>query len=334
MNNKNLRKAFYEAAEKELEHLPKEEDIFRNYSDDFEAKMKKLLNEEKQKEMTVMNKKHFSFKKTAIVVAAIILCFAITASAGQLIQMKKGSELIPMLQEAVSNATVGVGVEEFDEAIAKSDDPWAIESGGKLLLDYTESMDYNISVEDKGYLFTLKSVTKALKKQNQVVSGNILDGTAVFECQVDDAYYALVEVSRADGKKLDPESDKAWVEWNFMIEGFEPWSTNMCLRGFNGSKSYEDDYKVYFAIDITNMMCFADRDFALVALEHGYGYTIDQETVYADKEGEMILKNDDFIGALLRFKVDDKYADEKAAEEFVVENAINNPIWFKGYTKD
>ena len=119
-----------------------------------------------------------------------------------------------------------------------------------------------------------------------------------------------------------------------MIEGFEPWSTNMCLKGFNGSMSYEDDYKVYFAIDITNMMCFADRDFALVALEHGYGYTLDQETVYADKEGEMILKNDDFIGALLRFKVDDKYADEKAAEEFVAENAINNPIWFKGYTKD
>ena len=108
----------------------------------------------------------------------------------------------------------------------------------------------------------------------------------------------------------------------------------MCLKGFNGSMSYEDDYKVYFAIDITNMMCFADRDFALVALEHGYGYTLDQETVYADKEGEMILKNDDFIGALLRFKVDDKYADEKAAEEFVAENAINNPIWFKGYTKD
>ena len=333
MNN-NLKKAFLEAAEKELEQLPQEDDIFRTYSDDFEKRMKNLFESENKKEMKEMTKRRFSFKKTAIVVAAIIFCLSMTAFAAEIIQMKKGSELVPLLQEAVSNATMGIGVEEFDEAIAKSDDPWAIESGGKLLLDYTESMDYNISVEDKGYVFTLKSVTKALKKQNQVVSGNILDGSAVFECQVDDAYYALVEVSRVDGKKLDPESDKAWVEWNFMIEGFEPWSTNMCLKGFNGSMSYEDDYKVYFAIDITNMMCFADRDFALVALEHGYGYTLDQETVYADKEGEMILKNDDFIGALLRFKVDDKYADEKAAEEFVAENAINNPIWFKGYTKD
>ena len=333
MNN-NLKKAFLEAAEKELEQLPQEDDIFRTYSDDFEKRMKNLFESENKKEMKEMTKRRFSFKKTAIVVAAIIFCLSMTAFAAEIIQMKKGAELIPLLQEAVSNATMGIGVEEFDEAIAKSDDPWAIESGGKLLLDYTESMDYNISVEDKGYVFTLKSVTKALKKQNQVVSGNILDGSAVFECQVDDAYYALVEVSRVDGKKLDPESDKAWVEWNFMIEGFEPWSTNMCLKGFNGSMSYEDDYKVYFAIDITNMMCFADRDFALVALEHGYGYTLDQKTVYADKEGEMILKNDDFIGALLRFKVDDKYADEKAAEEFVAENAINNPIWFKGYTKD
>ena len=333
MNN-NLKKAFLEAAEKELEHLPQEDDILRTYSDDFEKRMKNLFESENKKEMKEMTKKRFSFKKTAIVVAAIIFCLSMTAFAAEIIQMKKGSELVPLLQEAVSNATMGIGVGEFDEAIAKSDDPWAIESGGKLLLDYTESMDYNISVEDKGYVFTLKSVTKALKKQNQVVSGNIMDGSAVFEWQVNDAFYALVEVSRVDGKKLDPESDKAWVEWNFMLEGFEPWSTNMCLKGFNGSMSYEDDYKVYFAIDITNMMCFADRDFALVALEHGYGYTLDQETVYADKEGEMILKNDDFIGALLRFKVDDKYADEKAAEEFVAENAINNPIWFKGYTKD
>ena len=44
MNNKNLRKAFYMAAEKELEHLPEEDNIFRNYSEDFEAEMKKLLN--------------------------------------------------------------------------------------------------------------------------------------------------------------------------------------------------------------------------------------------------------------------------------------------------
>ena len=36
MNNKNLRKAFYEAAKAELEHLPKEEDVFRIYSVDFE----------------------------------------------------------------------------------------------------------------------------------------------------------------------------------------------------------------------------------------------------------------------------------------------------------
>ena len=43
MSNKNLKKAFYEAAKKELEQLPEEEDIFRNYSDGFEAKMKKLI---------------------------------------------------------------------------------------------------------------------------------------------------------------------------------------------------------------------------------------------------------------------------------------------------
>ena len=333
MNNKNLKKAFYEAAKKELEHLPEEEDIFRNYSDGFEAKMKKLLNEQKQKEMKVMNKKHFSFKKSAVVVAAIILCLTITASAGKIIQMKKAPELIPMLQEAVSNATVGMGVEEFDKAYDESDDFWKKANGDtQILPDYSESMDFDITVEDKGYVFTLKNVTKVLAKDLKMVSGNIMDGSAVFEWQVNDAYYAFVEVTRADGKKLDHEKGE-WFEWGFMIEGFEPQSTNMCLRGYP-IKEYWDDYTQHIAIDITNMMHFAGRDFAIVALEGGYGYNIDRETVYADKEGEMLLKNDDFIGALLRFRVDDKYADEKAAEEFIGETVFNNQAWFHGYTKD
>jgi hypothetical protein len=164
------------------------------------------------------------------------------------------------------------------------------------------------------------------------VSGNVFDGTAEFEWQVNDAYYAFVEVTRADGKKLDHENG-AWFEWGFMIEGFEPSSTDMCLRGYP-IKEFWDDYTQYVAIDITNMMHFAGRDFAIVALEGGYGYNIDRETVYADKEGEMILKNDDFIGALLRFRVDDKYADEKAAEEFIDDQVFNDPNWFWGYTKD
>ena len=81
------------------------------------------------------------------------------------------------------------------------------------------------------------------------------------------------------------------------------------------------------------MMYFAGRDFALVALEGGYGHSIDQETVYADKEGEMLIKNDDFIGALLRFRVDDKYADENAAKEFIGDTVFNNQAWFHGYTR-
>ena len=332
MNNKNLKKAFYEVAKAEFEHLPEERDIFRNYSEEFEAKMKKLFCEEKQKEMKEMNKKRFSLKKTAIVVAAIILCLTMTVSAGRFIQMKKGSEVIPLLQEAVSKATSGMGVEEFDKEVAESEDPWAIQSERKVLLDYNESMAYNISVEDKGYVFTLKSVTKAMEKDLNVVSGNVMDGTAVFEWQVKDAYFAIVEVSGANGEKINAGDNYTWFEWGFMIEGFEPSSTNMCLRG-NSIYEYKDEYKQYFAIDITNMMYFAGRDFALVALEGGYGHSLDQETVYADKEGEMLIKNDDFIGALLRFRVDDKYADENAAKEFIGDTVFNNQAWFHGYTR-
>ena len=333
MNNKNLRKAFYEAAKAELEHLPKEEDVFRTYSVDFEKRMKNLFESENKKEMKEMTKKRFSFKKTAIVVAAIILCLTMTAAAGKIIQIGNMKDIIPILKESVEKATVGVGVEEFDKAYNENNDLWKKATGDtKIILDYSESMDFDTTVEDKGYIFTLKSVTKVLAKDFKVVSGNVFDGTAEFEWQVNDAYYAFVEVTRADGKKLDHENGE-WFEWGFMIEGFEPSSTDMCLRGYP-VKEYWDDYKMYMAIDITNMMYFAGRDFALVALEGGDGLSLDQETVYADKEGEMILKNDDFIGALLRFRVDDKYADEKAAEEFIGERIFNNQAWFTGYTKD
>ena len=332
MNN-NLKKAFLEAAEKELEHLPEEDDIFRTYSDDFEKRIKNLFESENKKEMKEMNKRRFSFKKTAIVVAAIILCLTMTAAAGKIIEMKRVPELIPMLQESIGKATVGMGVEEFDKAYDESDDLWKKATGDtKIILDYSESMDFDTTVEDKGYIFALKSVTKALAKDLEIVDGKIFDGTAVYEWQVKDAYYAIVEVTRADGKKLDHENG-AWFEWGFMIEGFEPSSTDMCLRGYP-IKEYWDDYKQYIAIDITNMMHFAGRDFAIVALEGGDGLSLDQETVYADKEGEMILKNDDFIGALLRFRVDDKYADEKAADEFIGETVFNNQAWFNGYSKD
>lgn len=333
MNNKNLRKAFYEAAKAELEHLPKEENVFRTYSVDFEKRMKNLFESENKKEMKEMTKKRFSFKKTAIVVAAIILCLTMTAAAGKIIEMKRVPELMPMLQESIGKATVGMGVEEFDKAYDESDDFWKkATSDTKIILDYSESMDFDIKVEDKGYVFTLKSVTKVLAKDFKVVSGNVFDGTAEFEWQVNDAYYAFVEVTRADGKKLDHENG-VWFEWGFMIEGFEPSSTDMCLRGYP-IKEFWDDYTQYVAIDITNMMHFAGRDFAIVALEGGDGLSLDQETVYADKEGEMLLKNDDFIGALLRFRVDDKYADKKAAEEFIGERIFNNQAWFTGYTKD
>ena len=123
MNN-NLKKAFLEAAEKELEHLPKEENVFRTYTDDFEKRMKNLFESENKKEMKEMTKRRFSFKKTAIVVAAIIFCLTITVGAVEIIQMKRAPELIPILKEAIDNADVADGVAEFDEDYSKLDDLW------------------------------------------------------------------------------------------------------------------------------------------------------------------------------------------------------------------
>lgn len=102
---------------------------------------------------------------------------------------------------------------------------------------------------------------------------------------------------------------------------------------------YSDDYTVHYAIEITEMMPFAESDFAFVA----FGIEFDGEsgpidpsidTVYADPEGKIELVNkDEYFGALLRFSVPDKFAseDEHYAEKYFEATPSQLEKWFDGY---
>ncbi len=74
--NPLLRKAFEEAAEREIEKLPKEENIIRSYSDEFKEKMEELIEFKHS-----ATKRKIRFGKVAVVAAVLAVVLAFTASA-------------------------------------------------------------------------------------------------------------------------------------------------------------------------------------------------------------------------------------------------------------
>lgn len=324
--NPIIKRAFEEAAKKELAALPEEKFVIRNFSSEFENKIDKIIDDKTDKKEYCNHSKSRKFKWSVLVAAALMCVLAIGVSAGEFIQTFS-DEWRGRLTENIQNAAVGEGVEEFDAEYENSTDPFAIagrESGaGKhILLDYDQSIKYNdVIAEDEGYRFELKSITKARQKHRVMTGGRISDGTATYEWTVSDGYYAIVEISKCDGKKLEKEDEDLVLAWNFLLEGYKPSSTNMCFRG-NAIKEYSDEYAKFFAVEITDMMPFAGLDFALVPIEAET--TEFEEAVYMDKDGTMdLLNSEEYIGTIIRFSVDEKYADKNAAKDFLNNHSMN-----------
>ncbi len=287
-------------------------------------------------------------KKTAMSIAAIVcilVCLGTAVGAATGYFTFGGIKTPVDIRENILNAGSAEGVEEFDREYEKSKDPFSVTAresgaGAHIILDYEDSIEYADAVdEDEGYRFELKSVTKARQKKNVMVDGKFSDGSAVYEWQISDGYYALVDISRCDGEKLtDEDEGKLQFYWCYLLEGFDPWTTNLHFRG-DTVHVYSDDYTVHYAIEITEMMPFAESDFAFVA----FGMELDGDrgpidpsidTVYADPEGKIELVNEDeYFGALLRFSVPDKFAseDEHYAEKYFEATPSQLEKWFDGY---
>ena len=249
------------------------------------------------------------------------------------------------LKDKIVNAGSAEGVEEFNIEYEKSTDPFAVVgresgAGAHIILDYDDSIVYTDVVdEDEGYRFELKSITKARQKENVMVSGRLSDGSATWEWQISDGYYALVDISRSDGKKLTEEEEgRLQFYWNYLLAGFDPWTTNLYFRG-NTIHSYSDGYAVHYALDITDMMPFAKTDLALAPFGiewQGAGgpRDLNMDVLYADGTGKMELVNeDDYFGALLRFSVPESFAsdDEHYAEKYFEMTPEQRVNWMNGY---
>ncbi len=289
------------------------------------------------------------FKKRTVMSIVTIICILVclgTAVGAATGYFTFGGIKTPVdIRENILNAGSAEGVEEFDKEYEKSTDPFSVKAretgaGAHIMLDYDDSIVYTDVVdEDEGYRFELKSITKAKQKKNVMTGGRLSDGSATYEWQISDGYYALIDISRCDGKKLTEEDEaKLQFYWNYLLAGYDPWTTTLHFRGHT-VHTYSDDYAVHYALDITEMMPFAKTDFALVS----FGIVFDGErgpidpsidTVYADEEGKIELVNEDeYFGTLLRFSVPDKFAseDEHYAEKYFEATPKQLEKWLEGY---
>ena len=341
MENKNtkLKQAFEQIEKQTLADLPKEEQVVRAYSDSFNERMTDILNgTDKNTDNTAKHRRI----RWSVLVAAVLMCvLTVSVVAGEMIPVfsEKWRE---RMAENISNAAVGEGVEEFDAEYEKSTDPFSVVgretgAGKHIMLDYSESIEYtDVVAEDEGYRFELTSITKARQKHQVMTGGRLSDGTATFEWTVSEGYYAIIEIARCDSKELTrEEKDTVDVAWNFLVAGYSPDLTNGSFRG-NTIHSYRDDYKIYYAIEITEMMPFAKNDLALMGVDI-FDYDnrdANKDNLYADEDGKLELVNEDeYFGVLLRFSVPDEYAsdDEHYAEKYFELKPHELKNWMKSY---
>ncbi|MBR3955754.1 MAG: hypothetical protein IKJ63_09810 [Clostridia bacterium] len=269
------------------------------------------------KQIEHSRRKQKSRKKmmTVIAVISVFLCLGIAVGAAA-----KYAVLSPewrdQLVDNAQNATEAIGVDEFKEKLAASDDKFSKDEVYPVLMDYENAIKIGVTQQSGDYVFTLDSIVPGQWLRNKVVSGSLANVEELkFEWQVTDAYFAIFEISRADGQPINEETDP-WFHWHRYVAGYNPWGMNMCLEGA-GEFSVFEDGKKWTAVVITDMMMFADHDFVFAPVDLDAQFDPVND-LYADAEGTIEIKNTaPETVVLLRCKIDDKFADKAAQQEFM-----------------
>lgn len=323
-DNPMLKKALEEAARQELASLPEERQIIRPYSDKFEKDMHSILGvgtpAEKRKRPRV--------RVAALIAAVIVVCLSLTAGASNVLKIFS-PEWRESIQEAANNATYSDEVAEFDEAFAKADDYFAnlsrdTEGADELLLNYDDAYDIGITTEKDGYTFKIDKIVIGQRKSNKVINGSIFDGTAEFQWCVEEGYYLITEVTRTDGKNLTEEDKNIWFDMSVVVAGFNPTSTQGSLRGGYGIGDVEED-RWCMVTEVTNAMMFAGYDLGLMIIgNQDIGGIITYDEVYLDENGLPVFRdNIEGTNLVMKFNIDEKFADDKAAKAFAEEYGWN-----------
>ena len=317
-NNDVLKDALRQAAQLELDTLPEENQIIRPYSKKFQSEMNDMLGVG-----TTAETRKRPRVRVAALIAAVLVVVLTVGTVGAAYGFKTFSpEWRENIQEAANNATYSEEIPEFDEAFAKADDYFANltrETDGALplLLDYSESYDIDVTAEKDGYKFYIDKIVKGYYKTIKVVNGSISKGDVEFRWVVEEGYFLLTEVSRADGKKLTADGEDVWFNDSLVVAGYNPDRIQACLRGGYGIGERED-YVVYNVMEITDALVFAEHDFGLVFTNNEDCMMIDYETVYVDENGLPAFRdNVEGTNLVVKFNIDKTFADEAKVQAYV-----------------
>ena len=326
-NNDVFKDALREAAQLELDNLPKENQIIRPYSEKFEKDMSSLLSESTPAE----KRKRPRVRVVALIAAVLVVVLTagvVGATDGFKIFSPEWREMyIDSMQTAKENAAKADGVEVFEKELAQADkslinlgidDEY---SDKEILFDYDSAYDINVTAEKDGYLFKVDKIIKGRYIRNKVISGNPIKGTAVYEKIVDEDYFLVTEISRADGKKLT----KAFYE-SVVIADYNPFDTQS-ITHTGPFLSEQDEYRL---IDVSKIddeaIPFANHDFAWVITDHDndMGGLIDYYDYYIDEDGLPAFREEpEGTNIIIKFNIDPSLADEKVAEAYAEENGWN-----------
>lgn len=192
--NPLIRKVFEEAAKREIEKLPKEENIIRPYTDEFNEKMEELF---KVKESTP--KRRFRFGKIAVVAAVLAVTLTFTTSA-----FLKGDGIWKLLNfepDPENYETVEI---KADGAVEKEDDYDTLTyTGEPVTLKYTIDTGESWEWPDRGIMIFLDGVRQS------------------FDARVNDEVYKDIDMLHLENEKGTVRSIEFTLEPNVGKKGDE-----------------------------------------------------------------------------------------------------------------
>lgn len=151
--NPLIRKAFEEAARREIEKLPKEENIIRPYTDDFNEKMDELF-----KVKDTAPRKKFRFGKVAVV-AAVLTAVMCTFTASAFIMGDGIWKLVNFNPDPESYETIDITAEDM---IVKEDDyDTLFYNGEPVTLKYTIDTGESWEWPDRGLMIFMNGVRQS-----------------------------------------------------------------------------------------------------------------------------------------------------------------------------
>ena len=172
-----------------------------------------------------------------------------------------------------------------------------------------------------GLIFTLEGVT-----QGKLPEGYTFNGERPID---DDCTYAIVSIRSEDGKPFWYMDDKTGYHANnfgftILVNGFAP-NSSMFKTDYihDGRYFYEDEKNnvLYWAYDITNALCFADRGVLLQVCD---GMCTGPEEIRIDKNGDFYFE-ESYPGIRVIFDItlDPKLADREKAAAWEKEACFN-----------